>query len=314
VSRTTTLGDEGTDQGGAIVTSNRIVVGVDGSPGARSALLWAADECRLRRQMLLIVHAPDLVDAAEVRSSAEHALRTLDELGERMLSEHAATASARQPGVVVTTALSHASAADELIELSRDSDLVVVGTHGRGGIVSSILGSVSYRVAAHAHCPVAVVPELHRSRRNEPSPRVVVGMSAAPSGRLAMEFALDEAQRRGATLVAVQAAREPSAGEPVANDDGLLQAALAAAARRYRGVAIEPLIINAEPSDALLEAAQGAQLVVVGCHHSEDRWSTRLGPVPSAILHRSPCPVIVLGERQPVTVGARGDMLSADIS
>jgi nucleotide-binding universal stress UspA family protein len=286
---------------GETVTSNRIVVGVDGSAGARSALLWAADECRVRRQMLLVVHAPDLADA----DAMAPAIRSLDEIGERMLSEHAAAASARQPSVVVTTLLAHIPAADELIALSADSELVVVGTHGRGGIISSILGSVSCRVAAHAHCPVAVVPERRMPRRDVRPPRVVVGMSAATSGQVALEFAFDEAQRRGATLVAVQASGVPDSSERLH---------LAAVARGYRDVPIEPLLVSAEPSDALLRAAQDAQLVVVGCHHSEDRWSTRLGPVPSAIVHRSPCPVIVVGEWHPASPAIRGGVLAADFA
>jgi nucleotide-binding universal stress UspA family protein len=154
---------------------------------------------------------------------------------------------------------------------------------------------------------VAVVPELRRPPRDRPTPRVVVGMAPARTGRLALEFAFDEAQRRGATLVAVQACVEPASvdvGEDkVARHSvraaGLLQTDLAASARRYPGVALEPLLTSAEPADALLHAAQSAQLVVVGCRHSEDRWSTRLGAVPSAIMHRSPCPVVVVGERHP---------------
>jgi nucleotide-binding universal stress UspA family protein len=281
------------------VTSNRIVVGVDGSIGSRSALLWAADECRVRGQMLLVAHAPDL--AAGVGALADLRERELSELGERMLSQHAAAASARQPGVVVTTLLGHAPAADALIALSADSDLVVVGTRGRGGIVSSILGSVSYRIAAHAHCPVAVVPEQQTPRRDPCVPRVVVGMSPGRSGRLALEFALDEAKRRGATLVAVQA-----------SGGGQLHSDLSASAKRYRNVVVEPVLVNAEPADALLHAAQNAQLLIVGCHHSQDRWSTRLGPVPSAILHRSPCPVVVVGERHAAPAARRGIAVAAD--
>src|SRR6266496_287884 len=178
--QTVNVGGEATSLGEA-VTSNRIVVGVDGSPGARSALLWAADECRVRRQMLLVVHAPDLADTVAVNHADEPAVRSLDEVGERMLSEHAAAASARQPSVVVTTLLGRTPAADALIGLSADSELIVVGTHGRGGIISSILGSVSYRVAAHAHCPVAVVPERRRPRRKAPS------ASSSPQPRGATE-------------------------------------------------------------------------------------------------------------------------------
>jgi nucleotide-binding universal stress UspA family protein len=164
---------------------------------------------------------------------------------------------------------------------------------------------VSYRVAAHAHCPVAVVPERRMPRRDHRAPRVVVGISPTTSGRFALEFAFDEAKRRGATLVAVQASAAPESAERLE---------LAATARRYRSVPLEPLVVDAEPSDALLQAAQDAQLVVVGCHHSEDRWSTRLGPVPSTIMHRSPCPVIVVGELHPASATDRGGVLAADFA
>ena len=300
--QTVNVGGEATSLGEA-VTSNRIVVGVDGSPGARSALLWAADECLVRGQMLLVVHAPDLADTVAVNHADEPAVRSLDEVGERMLSEHAAAASARQPSIVVTTLLGRTPAADALIGLSADSELIVVGTHGRGGIISSILGSVSYRVAAHAHCPVAVVPERRMPRRDARAPRVVVGISPTTSGRFALEFAFDEAQRRAATLVAVQASGTPDSAERLE---------LAATATRYRNVPLEPLLVDAEPSDALLQAAQDAQLVVVGCHHSEDRWSTRLGPVPSTIMHRSPCPVVVVGELHPASSAEHGGALAVD--
>lgn len=252
------------------------MVGVDGSVGARVALLWAVDECRVRQRTLLIVHAGDEHDP--------------DQFRERLLGSHAAAASARQPGVAVTTLRSDEPAADVLIGLSADADLLVVGTHGRGGNLTSILGSVSHRVAAHAHCPVAVVPEHLTLNGGALGPRIVVGVSASVSGRAALEFALDEALRRDATLVAVRAQGEP--------------ADLKAVIGRYPDARIEPAFVTGEPADALLAAAQDAVLVVVGCHHSDDRWSTRLGPVPSAILHRSPCPVVVVGQRRVAPVAA----------
>lgn len=288
--------------------TNYIAVGVDGSPAARSALLWAADECRLRRSMLVIVHAPDAKDALLVNPRAGSPFHSLDEVGEQVLRDHAAAASRHQPSVAVTTQLSHTAADEALIDLSRHADLLVVGTRGLGAsVVSTALGSVSDRVAAHAHCPVAIVPTARTPA--EPA-RVVVGVTATVSGRLALEFALEEARVRDAILVAVSAMRDQqSEPDPTVLDVRALRSGadlldeVSSVAASYPDVLIEPTLADTDPATALLDAARDAQLLVVGGHHSDDRWSTRLGPVPAMIAHRAPCPVVVVGQRHPASTG-----------
>jgi nucleotide-binding universal stress UspA family protein len=295
------------------VITNYIAVGVDGSAAARSALLWAADECRIRRRMLVIVHAPDPKDAVLMTGAGLH---TLDEVGEYLLRDHAAAASARQPSVAVTTRLSDLAAAEALIELSEQADLVVVGSRGHGGgVVASVLGSVSDRVAAHAQCPVVIVPEgVPRAGLA----RVVVGVSSTHAGRLALEFAFEEARLRGATLVAVSATSDPQAEPTLGESPGVralrgLLDELESVGATYPDVIAEPMLSDCDPGSALLDAAAGADLVVVGCHHSDDRWSTRLGPVPAAIAHRAPCPVGVVGRRRH-TSAAFADALVTDFA
>jgi nucleotide-binding universal stress UspA family protein len=49
-------------------------------------------------------------------------------------------------------------AAEELINASRDADLLVVGSRGAGGFTRLMMGSISDQVVHHAHCPIVVVP------------------------------------------------------------------------------------------------------------------------------------------------------------
>ncbi len=137
-----------------------VVVGVDGSEGSRTALAWALDEARIRGATLRVVHAwalpygpavagyvplpePPLHEAAE-----EGARRVLDET----------LAALDGGGAGVERLLVEGSAASVLVEQSRDADLLVVGSRGRGGFASLLLGSVGQQVAQHARCPVAIVP------------------------------------------------------------------------------------------------------------------------------------------------------------
>jgi nucleotide-binding universal stress UspA family protein len=234
-----------------------------------------------------------------------------------LLDDLASTACARQPGVSVTTLISEGSPADALIDASVESDLLVVGTRGCGRSPFSTLGSVSHRVATNAHCPVAVVPEQSLALGDGPSPRIVVGVSATGAGRLALEFALEEAQRRNGIVVAVRAWGEPDTSlvrvpDSTAIDrwkehaNELLQGDLERLSDRYPGIQIEPVLVAEEPADALIHEAQDAVLVVVGCHRSSARWGTGLGPVPSAIMHRALCPVVVVGQGHQVNVELLG--------
>jgi nucleotide-binding universal stress UspA family protein len=271
------------------VFPNGIIVGVDGSLGSRAALSWAADEARLRGHALLLLNASAPADLALVRAVGEPGLRALDDAADRLLDDLAALASAAQPGVAVSSLLSHSSAADALIDLSTGAAMVVVGTRGHASLVAGVLGSVSTRVAAHAHCPVIVVPhQPHLQQNNESSPPIVVGMSDTVAGRRAMDFALDEASRRGADVLAIRAGADV--------DAPAVKQVLDDYRGEYEDLRITGQLVPAEPAEALLSVAHSAQLVVIGCRHSDDRWSTRLGPVATTVLHNAPCPVVVIGD------------------
>jgi nucleotide-binding universal stress UspA family protein len=136
-----------------------IVVGVDGSPGSRKALTWAAAEAADHRCDLVVVNVWEhtLLPPAGSVSVSEHYVpdpsqRTAEDLVQVVKEE-----LGEQPAVVVQPRVRQGTPAKVLIEESADADLLVVGTRGHGGFAGLVLGSVSQHVAAYAKCPVTVV-------------------------------------------------------------------------------------------------------------------------------------------------------------
>jgi nucleotide-binding universal stress UspA family protein len=134
-----------------------IVVGIDGSEASRDALRWAHEEARLRGASLRLVHVwvyPYLGPRTGVHEPRE----LMEGDAAALLADELQRFRAEVPdGVTVETRLLEGSPADGLVAESRDADLVVVGTRGRGGFSTLLLGSVSSAVAHHAHCPVVLV-------------------------------------------------------------------------------------------------------------------------------------------------------------
>ena len=136
-----------------------ILVGVDGSPGSRTALNWAAAEAADHGADLVVLtvwerallppmgsgEVPDHGVPDPSRTATEDLIKLIrEELGD-------------DPPVLVQPRAKQGNAAKVLIEESADADLLVVGPRGHGGFRGLVLGSVSQHVAAYAKCPVAVI-------------------------------------------------------------------------------------------------------------------------------------------------------------
>jgi nucleotide-binding universal stress UspA family protein len=142
------------------VRTQRIVVGVDGSEGARRALRWAAKEAQLRGAVLDVVHTWHIPYVG----ASPYAAGTIDwsdlEPAARATLDHEITKLGQlAAGLQVTPLLVTGAPAQAITDAAKDADLVVVGSRGHGGFAGLLLGSVSQQVAHHATCPVVIVPE-----------------------------------------------------------------------------------------------------------------------------------------------------------
>lgn len=123
----------------------RIVVGVDGSPGSQRALAWALEEAALRDAGVRLLCALTSQPADFPEDATGMLARVLQEAG-------------GAPGVSVERVARYGSPAALLVEESEEADLIVVGSRGRGGFAGLLLGSVSQQTVQHAQCPVVVIP------------------------------------------------------------------------------------------------------------------------------------------------------------
>lgn len=284
-----------------------ILVGVDDSHASHDAVTWAADEASRRRLPITLVHAGYYLHGPALSTATfNEAAREIDQYGRRIVAEAVRMVRDVAPNVEIHTRLDTEPAANLLISLSDSASMLVVGSHAEGSISGAILGSLSQAVAAHARCPVVVVNHSHPVNA-EPNKTVVVGISPSPGGQQALRFAFEESRERGDFLVAVRSWGDVGWGSVAltgsdmmisdwqAAESALLDQCLGEIAEEFPDVAVERRLVGVRAQWGLAEAAIGADLLVVGCHRPDDHWFSRLGPVASWLLHRSPCPIAVVG-------------------
>ena len=133
---------------------------------------------------------------------------------------------------------------------------------------------------------------------------IVAGVDGSDGARQALEWAAEEARVRGARLRAVcvwsyldQAGGsfDPSYGE--ADARRLLDGAVDALGDAG-GIDVERVTVNDLPARGLLEAAEGADLIVVGARGMGGFKGLLLGSVSQQVAQHAPCPVVIVPDRR----------------
>ena len=284
-----------------------VIVGVDGSTSSLVAVEAAAQEARLRKAALRVVHAFlwPVMHAPLGPSPLGPPEGGIRNMVERLVAEAVERARASAPEVEVAHAVVTGEPLTVLEAQSRAAELVVVGSRGMGGFVGLMVGSTAVHLAAHARCPVLVVrEEAHRAGP------VLVGVDGSPAGDKAVEFAFRQAELHGTSLVALHAWTTWNAplpapqdlSEPCANpaealgheEERLLSAALAGHQERHPDMAVEHRMVHGPTREALIEASRTAGLLVVGARGRGGFTGLLLGSVSQALLHHAHCPVAVV--------------------
>jgi nucleotide-binding universal stress UspA family protein len=130
-----------------------VVVGVDGSPASEGAIELAFDEASRRGVHLVALHAWSDVGVFPILGMD---WRDYEAKGAEILTERLAGLQRKYPDVRVERRLDCDRPAHWLIEESEHAQLVVVGSHGRGGFPGMLLGSVSSALAHSAKAPLII--------------------------------------------------------------------------------------------------------------------------------------------------------------
>jgi nucleotide-binding universal stress UspA family protein len=139
--------------------------------------------------------------------------------------------------------------------------------------------------------------------------RIVVGIDGSEHAVAALRWAIGEARLRGATIDAIDAWNYPYVAVPGANVplhpradqavdvDVELEEAVAAVAADSDGITINPIVTEGVPAAVLCEAAEGADLLVIGSAGHTSLRERVLGSVGQDVLRHAPCPVVVVAHR-----------------
>lgn len=293
-----------------MTAENIVVVAVDGSEASQNAVRWAANTANKRGVPLRLaasytmpqfLYAEGMVPPQELFDELQS--ETMD-----MIEAARVVAHEVAPDIKIGYVIAEGSPIDMLLDMSSDVTMIVMGSRGLGGLSGMVMGSVSAAVVSHADCPVVVVrSDNHVAETNKYGP-VVVGVDGSDVSQRATEFAFEEAQARGAKLVAIHTwmdmqVQASLAGLAAAQQEWeiiekeqttLLKDRLQPLLERFPDVEVEMVITRDRPVRALEDCAHNAQLLVVGSHGRGGFRGMLLGSTSRALLQSAPCPMVVV--------------------
>lgn len=278
------------------------VIGLDGSTGAATALAWAVAQRSIVGVMqpvtawrtpwwAVTAPVPGAVTAPPIDELSDEARAIAEQMLDRVDDD-----------LYETAAVIHGSPGPALVRAAAHTDLLVVGTRGRGAIADSLLGSVSTYCVAHSTVPVIVVP--NDADTEVPIREAIVAIDGSEQSIEALSWALENVPA-GATITAVSAWNyAPYAGyEAIPVDPEVIseqtervlsEAVATATARSGSDRPVTTEVIPGDPRTVLNERASDADLLVMGARGHRGVVHMLVGSVTTALAHRPPVPLAVI--------------------
>ena len=277
-----------------------VVVGV-GPTEVDSALAYAADEAVRAGCGLHLVHAVHLMPTGPRGALVPQA--DLDTWGQETLDRAVKIAEELVSGAVpVTHEVRHGTPVQVLTDVAAEARMVVLEHRHLSRVARVVNRTVAGGVAARVRVPVVAVPSGWN--RSVGTPVVVAGVDVPERSQEVLAAAVAESRARDATLTVVHSWAMPVHLEGVPLEAGEHQrwsdrskAEVRAALDRLgdESVAIDAEVVvhPGRAVEAILDAAQGADLLVIGRHDPLVPYGSHIGPVARAVLREATCPVLL---------------------
>jgi len=305
----------------------RILVPLDGSPLARWALPWALSlRAALRGEIELVgVHSPLDIDLGpSVEATWDDDVRKAERATLEAEVERIAEAGHPRPDEVLLEGTPGPAIVARASEMG--SDLIVLATHGRGGLSRAWLGSVASFVSRHARAPILVVHPVDDG--TEPDLRdlplidtVLLPLDGSPFSEAATGYASEIAQAFKAGVVLMRAVPIPlivgspylpHAAQTFADEReqrlGAANGYLRQCAARVKvDGPVRTLVVETEPAHAIPAAAseEGADMIVMATHGRGALMRAIVGSVADKVVRTSPVPVLLVrpGKKEAESAG-----------
>jgi nucleotide-binding universal stress UspA family protein len=281
-----------------------IVVPLDGSSFGERALRPAFALARRTRARVVLLSVQDVWAASATELPYEEREAYLEAIARRY-------ASVDTP---VRIAVRCGHPADQILEEAEASaaDLIVMSTHGRGGVTRLWLGSVADQCLRHTSLPLLLIrprPAAHTPGDDAFLPRrIVVPLDGTPGAERALDQASGIARAFGIPVVLMRVLpplpNQPRDDRP-RNEDTAAREYLGGVAQRISrtGVQASTIVVsNQSPADAILASAAGDP-VVMSTHARSPITRTLIGSVADKVVRGSHGAVLVVPPQSPSQVG-----------
>jgi len=281
-----------------IPNRKKILIPTDGSDNTRAAISFALDMAKITRAVVTAMCVNDTSNNAITGNyTASDVVSPLYQ--ECMIAVKNVVDQGEKMGVDVKPLVVNGIPTREIVDASRNYDLIVMGTAARTGVSLLLLGSVAQKVIRFSSCPVLVISSVHPAGLK--CHRIMIPTDGNDNTRTAIRYGLEMAGIFNAEVTALSVSSGKSSPPALTEDVEHFPPEVGHKAVDYvvnegrkLGIAVKPAIVTGSPANEIIKASSQQDLIVMGTNGHTGLDYLRLGSVAEKTVRHARCPVLVV--------------------